>query len=135
MTLLNLDWSFAYLLAQSSYSSVSDAEIILISILALAVYIFSSYCWHAILINLGEPNAWFAWVPILSSWAIYKAGNQSPWWIVGSLIPYDNFVAFVILIIAYGNIVKKLGKKPWLTLLMIIPLINCFALFHLAFGY
>lgn len=65
---------------------------------------------------------------------MYKAGDQSPWWIIGLFIPFVNIVAVVFLIIAFVNIVKKLGKNPWLILLMIIPIVNFVILYQFAFG-
>lgn len=137
MALLNLDWSFTYLFAQSSYSSDSGGVIVLeliLRLLGLAAYIFSSYCFYTMLEKLNYRNAWFAWVPFLKWWATLKAGDQSPWWIVGLFIPLVNFVAIIFLLIAYVNIVKKLGKNPWLILLMIIPLVNFAIMHHFAFG-
>ena len=83
---------------------------------------------------MGEQNAWFAWVPILNNWIMYKAGDQSPWWIVGLFIPLVNFVALIFLLMAFIKIVEKLGKSPWLILLMIIPLVNFVVLYNFAFG-
>lgn len=84
--------------------------------------------------KLGEQNAWFAWVPILNNWIMYKAGDQSPWWIVGLFIPLVNFVALIFLLMAFIKIVEKLGKSPWLILLMIVPLVNFVVLYNFAFG-
>ncbi|MGF1676013.1 MAG: DUF5684 domain-containing protein [Rivularia sp. (in: cyanobacteria)] len=134
MALLNLDLSFTYLFAQSSYSSDSGAVRVLELILSLAEYVFSSYCFYTMLEKLDYRNAWFAWVPFLNVWAILEAGDRSPWWIVGFFIPFVNIVAAIYLIIAYANIVKKLGKNPWLILLMIIPFVNFAMMYHFAFG-
>ncbi len=121
-----------YYLAQTRPGS--SGEGLLNSIIAIACYLFGSYCFYKIYQKLGEPNAWFAWIPILNVWIMYKAGGQSPWWIIGLFIPLINFVALVFLIIALINIIKKLGKNPWLIVLMIIPLINFVLLYYLAFG-
>ena len=84
MALANLDLNFAYLIAQSSFVSPPDIALLgIVLIIAIIIYVFLSSCLYTILINLGQPNAWFAWVPILSNWAILKAGNQSPWWSIG----------------------------------------------------
>ena len=134
MLLLTDGWNFVYFLAQSNQSSSSTAESLISFIVGIAAYIFSSYCFYKIYQRLGEPNAWFAWVPILNNWIMYKAGDQSPWWIIGIFIPLVNIVALIILLIAFVNIVKKLGKNPWLILLMIVPLINFVVLYNFAFG-
>lgn len=126
MTLLNLDWSFAYLFAQISFSSNSEL------FFWLAAYIFSSYCFYMMLKKLNYENAWFAWVPLLDMWIIFKAGDQSPWWVIGFFIPFVNIVAAICFFIAYINIVRKLGKNPWLILLMIIPFVNFAVMFYFA---
>ena len=82
--------------------------------------------------KLNQPNAWFGWVPILSSWAILKAGDQSPWWIIGLFIPIVNLGAIIFLIIAFVTMIKKLGKNPWFILLMIIPLANFAVMYYFA---
>ncbi|MBV6621612.1 MAG: hypothetical protein KI793_01440 [Rivularia sp. (in: Bacteria)] len=133
MLSLNLHWGFTYLLAQSSSGSSSVGGVFNL-IFGIAGYIFSSYCFYTMLQKLNQPNAWFAWVPFLNIWVTLKAGDQSPWWIIGFFIPLVNFVAVIFLIIAYANIVKKLGKNPWLILLMIIPLVNFAVMYYFAFG-
>ena len=82
MSLLNIDLSFTYLLAQSSSGSGGAGGGFSL-ILWLATYLFSSYFFYVMFQKLSYSNAWFAWVPILSNWAILKAGNQSPWWSIG----------------------------------------------------
>lgn len=135
MQLQILDLSSVSLLAQSSSGSDASAGGGLIGfIFGLAAYIFGCYCFYNIYKKLGEPNAWFAWVPILNNWIMYKAGDQSPWWIIGLFIPLVNLVAVVFLIIAFVNILKKLGKNPWMLLLMLIPIVNFVILYNFAFG-
>lgn len=133
MFFTNYYFGLAYFLAQTNQSS-GGAENTLSLIIGLFGYIFGSYCFYKIYQKLNEPNAWFAWVPILNWWIMYKAGDQSPWWIIGLFIPLVNIVALIFLLIAFVNIVKKLGKNPWLILLMIIPLINFVVLYNFAFG-
>uniref|UniRef100_UPI00117780B6 DUF5684 domain-containing protein n=1 Tax=Calothrix rhizosoleniae TaxID=888997 RepID=UPI00117780B6 len=114
---------------------LSDGGVNLIRlVISLAIYVFTSYCLYNIFQKLGEPNAWFAWVPLLQNWLTYKAGDQSPWWTIALLIPFLNLIAAIVLIVAFVNIVKKLGKNPWLILLMIIPIVNFVVLYHFAFG-
>ena len=132
MLLLQYNWHVTSLLAQSSSSS--DGTGALVFIFTLFSYLFGSYCLYTIYEKLGEQNAWFAWVPILNNWIMYKAGDQSPWWIVGLFIPLVNFVALIFLLMAFIKIVEKLGKSPWLILLMIVPLVNFVVLYNFAFG-
>ncbi|MUG94677.1 hypothetical protein F7734_20850 [Scytonema sp. UIC 10036] len=131
------DWSLVYFLAQSDGSSSASGGTfggLFGLIFGLAAYVFTSYCFYKIYEKLGEENAWFAWVPILQYWIMYKAGNQSPYWIIGLFIPFVNLAAAIFLLIAFVNIVKKLGKNPWLILLMLIPIVNFVILYQFALG-
>ncbi len=127
-----IDWQLVYFLAQSAERSGGSGIFGLI--FGLIGYLFGSYCFYTIFQKLGEPNAWFAWVPLLNTWITYKVGDQSPWWIIGLFIPIVNFVALFFLIVAFVNILKKLDKNPWLLLLLIIPLVNFVVLYNIAFG-
>jgi Family of unknown function (DUF5684) len=139
MLLLNHSLNVAYFLAQSGQDASADAAASGVGglfglIFGLAAYVFCSYCFYKIYQKLGEPNAWFAWVPILNNWIMLKAGGQSPWWVIGMLIPFVNFVALIFVLIAFVNIIKRLGKNPWMILLMIIPLVNFVILYNFAFA-
>lgn len=131
--LLNQDWGLVYLLAQSDQGGSAGLGIANL-LFSLFGYIFTSYCLQKIFEKLEQENAWFAWIPILQTWMMFKAGDKSPWWIIGLIIPFVNIVALVILIMAFVNIVKKLGKNPWLILLMIIPIVNFVILYNFAFS-
>lgn len=120
-----------YFLAKTGPRNVFFDSIVVI--MGIAVYIFTSYCFQKIYQKLGEPNAWFAWVPLLQYWIMYKAGNRSPWWLIGLFIPIVNIFASINLLVAFFRIVDKLGKNPWLIFLMIIPLANFWVMYHFAF--
>ena len=131
MSFLNIDLSFTYLLALSSSGS-GGAGGGLSLIIGLATYVFSSYCLYVMFQKLNYPNPWFGWVPFLQNWAMLEAGDQSPWWIIGLFIPLVNIVAAIYLLIAFINMVKKLGKNPWFILLMLIPLAKFAVMFYFA---
>ncbi|MDY6939290.1 MAG: DUF5684 domain-containing protein [Cyanobacteriota bacterium] len=119
-------WHSTYFLAQTGEEEAVKS-------FGIIGYIIMSYCFQKIYQRLGEPNAWFAWVPILSSWIMYKAGDETPWWTLGLFIPGVNIIALIALLSAFIKIVKKLGKNPWLILLMIVPLLNFWVMYHYAF--
>lgn len=132
MSLLNIDLSFTYLLAQSSSDSGGGAFGLINLVIGLAGYVFSSYCLYVMFQKLNYPNPWFGWVPFLQNWAMLELGDQSPWWIIGLFIPLVNIVAVIFMIIAFVNMIKKLGKNPWFILLMIIPLANFAVMYYFA---
>jgi hypothetical protein len=101
--------------------------------LNLISYLISCFFYQKILQRLNVANDWLAWVPIANCWIILKAGDQSPWWILPLFIPLFIPLGLIFLIIAMVNIVKKLGKSPWLLWLLIVPLANFWLLYHLAF--
>jgi len=133
MLLLTYNSTLPYFLAQAGGSS-GGASSLIINIISLVSYLFSSYCFYKIYQKLGERDPWFAWVPILNIWIMYRTGNQSPYWAIGLCIPFVNIVAAVFAIIALVNIVKRLGKNPWLIVLMIIPLVGLAVQYYIAFG-
>lgn len=63
MLLLNHSFNFVYFIAQSGQDTSSGLGGLLGIIISVASYIFGSYCFYNIYQKLGEPNAWFAWVP------------------------------------------------------------------------
>lgn len=133
---VNIDFTLINILAQTNSSGGAEAAGggILGLIIGLVGYVFGSYCFQKIFQRLGMANAWLAWVPIANTWMMLRAGDQSGWWLVALLIPFVNIVGFVFLIIAFVNIMKKLGKSPWLMLLFIVPLVNFWLMYHLAFN-
>lgn len=139
LDLVNLNFIFVKLLAQTDFSSGANSsqgggEVILGAVIALVGYMLGCYCFQKIFQRLGMANAWLAWVPIASHWMVLRAGNQSGWWLIGFLIPWINLVAVIIVVIALVNILKKLGKSPWLILLFIVPLVNYWLMYHLVFS-
>lgn len=134
MNLATYDWSYIHFLAQYNSSPGSSGNGLPVLLIYFAIYLFTSFCFYRIYQKLGEANAWFAWIPILQNWIMLKAGDQSPWWVIGLFIPIVNFVALIFILIAFFNIIKKLGKNPWLILLMIIPIVNFAMMAYFAFG-
>ena len=129
-----LNYNFTSFLAQLPSNTERGEVNIVYLLFMLFSYLFSSYCFYKIYEKLGAENAWFAWIPFLSSWIMYKVGDQSPWWIIGLFIPIVNLVAVIFLLLAFIKIVQKLGKNPWLILLMIVPLVNFVVMYNFAFG-
>ncbi|WP_107667824.1 DUF5684 domain-containing protein [Cyanothece sp. BG0011] len=120
------------ILAQSS--SGSDGSSALSSLISIIVYLASSFfCWK-IYEKCGVENAWFAWIPILGTYANFQAGDEENplLWTILACIPCINIIAIVKLIIAWVVICRKLEKSPWLLLLM--PCFSVLILGYLAYG-
>ena len=97
----------------------------------LVVYLFCCYLMKRICEKAkGEPGV-LIWIPILQAIPLLKAADMSLWWILGFLIPFVNIVGGILL---WVNLHKKMGKNPWLTIILFIPIIGFFYLLYLAFS-
>jgi hypothetical protein len=124
-----------FLLAQEPYAEageLSAGQIVLI----LIVYLIAAFFCQKIFEKCGVPNPWFAWIPILGTYATFQAGDEEnpTLWTILSLIPCINIVAAIKQIMAWIKICQKLGKSPWLLLVAFIPFGAIFLLGYLAFG-
>lgn len=103
----------------------------------LILYVFAAFTCQRIFSKCGVENAWFAWIPILGTYANFKAGDeeQAVLWTILSMVPCINIVAVIKLIIAWVKICNKLGKSPWILLVVLLPIIGTFVcLGYLAFA-
>lgn len=122
-------------LAQATYEDAGFGIVQLI--IYIIIYVLFAFLLQKIFERCRVENPWFAWIPILNTYKAFEAGdNENPvLWTILSIIPCVNVVAIVYLIIAWIKICQKLGKSPWLLLLVLIPFLGALALFGiLAFG-
>lgn len=133
---LHFTIGFMPLLAQTADVEADPAASGFSLVFGLIGYVVGAFfCWK-IYEKCGVENPWFAWIPILGTYASFQAGDEENplLWTILSLIPCVNIVAIVKLIMAWIKICEKLGKSPWLLLLCLIPLGAFFVLGYLAFA-
>ena len=137
--LINSEMSTA-LLAQTSRvrmnDSASGGSSLITFLIQIIIYCFVSYCTQTFLKKLGYEKAWYAWIPIVSTYAILEAGEQEDplVWTLVSLIPFIGLIALIKIIPAYIRICERLGKPPailWTFLLcglgaFIVPFVLAF---------
>lgn len=104
---------------------------IMIYLIALAVYIFTSLCLFLIAKKLNVPAPWTAWIPIIQVWTFVTSAGKAWWWILLLLVPIVNTIVGIYLWIC---ITENLGRNKWLGLLMLLPVINLVLLGILAFS-
>ncbi len=125
---------FPSLLAQTygGESQIGAGQIIFY----IVAYVIAAFFCQKIFAKCGVENPWFAWIPILGTYAAFKAGDEpnAVLWTVLSFIPCVNIVAAVMMVIAWTRICRKVGKSPWLLLICLIPLGAFVFLGYLAFG-
>lgn len=78
-------------------------------IVALAFYLVVAYFYSRMFEKAGI-ESWKGWVPVVNNWHIYKLGGFGGWWAILGLIPFVNFVALIILWIAFYRVGKGFGK-------------------------
>jgi len=110
---------------------VNGALTVIYFFVVIALYAFGAYCLQAIAKKLGVENDWFAWVPILNIWLAVQIAGRDVLWFVLCLIPCVNFVAMIII---FMDIAEKCGRERTYGILMIVPLLNLWVLWQLAFG-
>ncbi|WP_416665820.1 DUF5684 domain-containing protein [Egbenema bharatensis] len=118
---------------QTAQPEITAADILLY----IVIYVVFAFLLQRILTKLNFANPWYAWIPFLNAYAIFKAGDEpnAVLWTILSIIPCINIVAVIMQIIAWTRICRKLGKSPWLLLLWLIPLLGAFGfLGYLAYG-
>ena len=84
-------------------------------------------------LTVGETSPWLDWVPFLGMWKLYQAGDSWFLWIIGLPILLINLAALTILVKALVKMVQRLGKNPWMILLLLLPLVNLWVMYHFAF--
>lgn len=76
-------------------------------------------------------NAWWAWVPILNTFLLFKMAGKPMWWFLLCLIPLVNIVVFAML---WMEVAKRCGQAPVWGVMVLIPFINFIALGIMAFS-
>ena len=92
------------------------AIIMVVLLLSIGAYVFSSIALGKIFVKLGE-QAWKGWIPIVNIITLFELGRYSALWVLGLFIPAANLVALVIFIMAVNNVNRRLGHGGGFTLL------------------
>jgi hypothetical protein len=100
-------------------------------VVALACYVFFGILLTILANKTNTPNAWMAWVPVLSAILLCRIGRRSPWLILLLIVPLVNIA---VLIFIFMGVCEARGKPPIAGLLMLVPVVNFFVLIWLASG-
>ena len=106
----------------SGLAALIALGIILMLILLVCIYVYSSYAWMIIAKKLKYKKAWLAWIPIANFAMLLQMGGFSWAWIFLILIPIFGWIALgVLLIISVWRIFEKRKYPGWLSLAILIP--------------
>jgi hypothetical protein len=104
----------------------------------LAIYVYAAFALMTIAKKTGTEPAWLAWVPVVNIYLLVKIAQQ-PWWQVFAIaltfIPFVGQFAFMaVMVFWWWKIAEARGKQGWLSILMLIPLVNLGVLGYLAWS-
>lgn len=102
-----------------SDNSVPGVGVLIALLLSLAFYVWASAALAAVFSKLGEPG-WKAWVPVYSSFVLFRLGGVAPLWAITLFLPLVNVVGFVFSIFAIHSISKQFGKGTGFTVLGVL---------------
>ena len=109
--------------------------IIILILIMLAFYIYTSLAWYTIAKKLKYKNAWLAWIPIANFVMILQLGGFNWAWIFLILIPILGWIAlFVLCIISHWRIFERRKYPGWFSLSVIIPQVGGI-LYLIAIGF
>jgi hypothetical protein len=108
---------------------------LIILLIGIAAYIFTSYCLMKMAEKLGVPNGWFAFIPFLNYWLLCQMDEKENSWFIIMLIFSFCFpiVTMVMAILIMMDVAEKLGFESWWGILLIIPIFNFYVVYKLAF--
>jgi len=127
-------YSLAFTLLQQDIEGLEASwrTVILVALLVgLAIYAFVAFCFMKIAEKTGTDNGWWAWIPILNILLMLKIADRPMWWIILFFVP---ILSFIIFLVVFADICKACDKSPWLTVGMLIPLVNIGVVGYLAFS-
>ncbi len=115
------------------YQSGADASFGLIPLLLLVgVYAYFAYCQARMAHKCGlADSAWWAWIPILNTFLLFKMANKPNWWFVLCLVPLVNIYIFGVL---WWEAAKACKTSPVWGILTLVPLVNFVAIGIMAFS-
>jgi hypothetical protein len=99
--------------------------------LGLVMYVYTSLTGMKTAQRLGVENAWFAWIPILSTVLRFQVAGMSGWLVLAMIVPVVNIV---LMIIALMKTCEKRGYDKLLGLLGLVPVANLVLMGILAWG-
>jgi len=97
-----------------------------VMLVAIAVYLFMSFCLMKIFKKAGRQDAWAAFVPIYNTYVLFEIAGRPGWWVFLAFIPFvGGLIVFVLSIIAMIDLAKSFGKSSgYAALLILLPIIG-----------
>lgn len=101
-------------------------------IIALGLWIYTSFAFMAIGKKIKYKNYGLAWIPGIGPLIIAFQASKMPWWpwllLIGYLVPFIGGIAvlafYVFAIIWMWKMFEKIKYPGWWAILMLVPIVN-----------
>ncbi|MCX8159093.1 MAG: hypothetical protein N3D20_02275 [Candidatus Pacearchaeota archaeon] len=99
-------------------------------VLLIAIYVYCAFALMTIAKKLNTKNAWMAWIPVLNYYYLTKISRVSPLWtlsLLACLIPFAPWLGWFmvgVMIWMFWRIAEMRKLPGWISLLLIVPLLN-----------
>lgn len=111
---------------------------IIVAIVSLAIYIYTSLAVMTIAKKTKTKNGWLAWIPIANFYLLTQIARVNPWWTLILLAFFIPMIGSAIVMVAGIWMfwrVAELRKFPgWVSLLLIVPVVNLVVIGIIAWG-
>lgn len=126
-----MEYSYSYTgdLSPAGLLAIFSAFVIPALIIALVLYVYTSWTLMVIAQKTNTPNAWLAWIPIGNLYLMTQIA-QVPWWtfllIFLSWIPIIGSLGLMALVIWWWWKIAERRNRPgwWGLLIGLVPLVN-----------
>ncbi|MEM9372982.1 MAG: DUF5684 domain-containing protein [Planctomycetota bacterium] len=93
-------------LAQQGAGAAALIPLLVVFAIYIGVIILVIAGWWTTFTKAGQPG-WGAIIPIYNTYLLCKIGGRPGWWVILLLIPYLNFIFYIIVMI---DIAKAFGR-------------------------
>ncbi|HLD00916.1 MAG TPA: hypothetical protein VJC39_04170 [Candidatus Nanoarchaeia archaeon] len=112
--------------------------IILMLVLMLGLYVYSSMVLMTIAKKTKTKNPWMAWIPVANIYLMTQIAGLNGLWTLAILLPLIPFIGSLammgVIVWWWWKIAEKRKFPAWLALLMLIPLVNLIVMGVIAWG-
>ncbi len=113
------------------YGELSPFFSIYSLIVFAGLYVYNAFALMTIANRTYTENAWMAWIPVLNIYLMVKIAEKPWWWLIIIFIPILGIIPYILV---WMRISERLGKSPWLGVLMILPVVSLVVIGYLAWG-
>lgn len=119
-------------------TAVTAGVVLVILLLALIMYIYSSLCLQFIAQKTNTEPAWLAWIPVANFFLMCKIAQLSYWWLLALLLSFIPILGMICNMAIVGYIWYKIAlarnKPGWIGVIGIVPLVGLVTMGYLAFS-